>query len=102
MVVSGGEDFQSPVAFIGESEDYVPRDEMGHVIEKADNAGTMILWEAFRSKSLQQMCMIQEEGAEYLDSHTRARSILRHGEFHDGTHIMNMAREEPSPLYSDE
>ena len=94
MVVSGGKGFQSPVALVGEREDYVPRDEKGQIIEKADNAGFIILWEAFSSKALRQIRMIQEDATKYLENHHQARKMLQLGEFKDGTHIMDQQEGE--------
>ena len=87
MVVSGGKSFIPLINDMGP--DYEKVDDRG---EPLDKAGVLVVWEAFDSKTIRQIKLIEENSPGYLDTHDSVRRMIHNGEFKDGTYITKMVR----------
>ena len=82
MILSGAKEYQTPIPKM--MDDYDQMDEKGQPVDKA---GVLILWEAFKAKTMHQIKLLEDHSPEYLDDHNSVRKMIIRGEFKDGTHI---------------
>ena len=95
MVVSGGK------GFVPLMKDDVGPDDEKKGEEKPqlqDIAGELIVWEAFRARTLQQMKLVEEGSPGFLDTYHSLSTMMRNGDFKDGTHIAN-GKSESETIY---
>ena len=82
LVASGGEGLE--LTDLGEREE-----ERQGGLRGRQKSKTLIFWEAFEAKMVQQIKLIKENSPGYLDTHTSLQGILTKGDFTDGTlHLM--------------
>ena len=90
MVLTGAKNFRSPLPEdnpVKNQEDYSKLDDKGQL---SDNAGVLILWEAFRAKMTRQMKLIEEKAPHFFNNHDSIRKMIRTQglEFKDGTQLL--------------
>ena len=90
MVLTGAKNFRSPLPSDNPTrkiEDYQKLDEKG---QPSDNAGVLILWEAFRAKMTRQMKLIEDKTPHFYNNHDSVRKMIRTQglEFKDGTQLL--------------
>ena len=95
MVVSGGKNFIPPVKYMGM--DYERVDNMGQPL---DEAGVLVIWEAYEAKTIKQIKLVEENALEFLENHYSVRQMILNGEFKDGTYISS--KEEYSKVEENE
>ena len=54
----------------------------------SSESGTVIIWEAFESRTIKQMKLIEQNAPDHLDNHNTVRRMIKEGGFRDGTHIL--------------
>ena len=81
VVISGGKSFKSPIPDINA---YKEKNQEG---ESVDTAGTVVVWEAFPSRLVSQVQLVQDESYTYLDDHDTVRKVIQIGNFKDTTHL---------------
>ena len=86
IVASGGKDFIPLVEGLEET-----ASEEGEKSPQDSQSGTVIMWEAYESKTMKQVRLIEQSSPSYLDNHNTVRRTIDNGAFKDGTSIM------PSP-----
>ena len=82
MVMSGGKGFVPLVDDMGP--DYEKKDDKDQPLDKA---GVLVMWEAYESRTMRQVKLIEENAPGYLDNHNSVRMMIHNGDFKDGTHI---------------
>ena len=83
IVASGGKDFIPLVEGLEET-----ASEEGEKSPQDSQSGTVIMWEAYESKTMKQVRLIEQSSPSYLDNHNTVRRTIHQGEFRDGTHIL--------------
>ena len=82
IVTSGAKGFQSLIEKMGQ--DYAKVDDKGVSMDKA---GIIVMWEAYESKTMRQIKLIESRAPGFMDNHDSVRKMIANGEFKDGTHI---------------
>ena len=77
-VVSGGKGFQPLVK--GFDQKIMEGD-------KASMSGTVIMWEAYKAKTMRQVKLLEEKSPGFLDNHHTVCQTIHQGQFRDGTNI---------------
>ena len=90
MVVTGAKNFRSPLpsdSAVKDQEDYPKHDEKG---QPSDNAGVLIVWEAFNAKMTRQIKLIEDKVPQFFNNHDSVRKMIRTQglEFKDGTQLL--------------
>ena len=96
MVASGGKGFQSMIEDLDHTV-AAKVDEKSNVLKYDlldSKEGYLVVWEAFTSKTYQQMKLIEENVPSMFDNYQTVSSKIREGEFVDGTHILKISRPE--------
>ena len=86
IVASGGKDFISLVEGLEET-----ASEEGEESPQDSQSGTVIMWEAYESKTMKHVRLIEQSSPSYLDNHNTVRRTIDNGAFKDGTNLL------PSP-----
>ena len=83
IVVSGAKGFKLRIEGLDQAECNM---EDGKDAPSVGEAGVVVLWEAYESKTMRQIKFIEEKAPGYLDSHDMVCIMIRDGGFKDGTH----------------
>ena len=83
IVASGGKDFIPLVEGLEET-----ASEEGEKSPQDSQSGTVIMWEAYESKTMKQVRLIEQSSPSFLDNHNTVRRTIDNGTFKDGTSIM--------------
>ena len=82
IVASGGKGFRPLV----EGLDQKSTDEE-ETSTSTSQSGTVIMWEAYKAKTMRQVKLLEENSPHYLDNHNTVRRTIHQGQFRDGMHI---------------
>ena len=63
--------------------------------------GTLVLWEAFDSRTLKQIKLIEQMAPNHLNNHNSVRTMIYYGKFIDGTNVMSDSWKPSTPMHSD-
>ena len=86
MVVSGAKGFQSPLSkYPINLEEIVEEDKA----QSLDNAGVMVLWEAYSGDTLTKITILEREGPVYLENHKTVSKMVRNLHFKDDTQMLD-------------
>ena len=86
MVASGGKGYRPLVEDLEEVSNHNKH-------SGKDYSGTVIIWEAYHTRRLRQVKLIEENSPGYLDNYDTACELIRKGGFRDGTHILPTSSE---------
>jgi hypothetical protein len=63
-------------------------------------SGTVIMWEAYKAKTMRQVKLLEENSPGFLENHNSVRRTIYKGQFRDGTHIKSAPSGESAEAVS--